>query len=215
MFDYNEFRFLYPPRPENAVSPIHINLFQNKGWWGNYKMNGTCSLVALDPSGHMHTRTRHNTPHKAWSPSTSRMPKLMAKYATPGKWSVFVAELLHSKTPETKDTLYIFDMIVRGSKELVGTTYGDRQEMLQGIFSDVQADKDTHYEIQDGLWLAKNHKVGLRERFETVKACVSKEIEGLVMKDPSGTLGLMDRTGGNQSWQVKCRIPNFEGYWGF
>lgn len=206
--DYADFRFLFAPRPENAISSGMINYFEGKGWVGTYKLNGTCSLIGIAPDGSMHTMTRHNTPHKAWNPQFSQTRNL-AKYVKRDTWTVFAAELMHSKTPNTKDTLYLFDMVVHNSKELIGTTYDERQDMLAMMFHERQGEEDSHYVIENGIWLVKNHLHDLKKKFSEIKAHPTKEFEGLVLKDPNGKLSLMTKTGQNQGWQVKVRVPNF------
>jgi hypothetical protein len=37
IFDFDEYRYLYPPRPENACSPEQIESFNARGFCGQIK----------------------------------------------------------------------------------------------------------------------------------------------------------------------------------
>jgi len=210
---YESWQFLYPPRPETAVSPDVLTDMELKGWIGTYKMNGTCSLIGVSPTGTVHTLTRHNTPHKMWS--LGNKTKAIAEFGTRGKWTVFLAELLNDKTPLIKDTLYIFDILVSDSIQLIGTTFDERQEFLRSILPPMENNAPSHTVVAPGIWLAKTLNEGFAETFRGIKEAGDKAVEGLVLKNPKGALDLMFRTGNNQGWNLKVRVPLPHSHQGF
>jgi len=219
---YENFTFLYPPRPESAILPSLIPSYEDRGWVGNYKLNGTCSLIGVGPDGAIHNLTRHNTKHKMWKPSDRT--KVLARSCPRDFWTLFVAELLNDKTPNIKDTLYIFDILVWESKQLIGTTYQERTTFLQNLLIPAKPRqgrahpwwaKRSHTVIAPGIWLANVITSGLSETFEWIKESEDRAIEGIVLKNPAGKLGMMFKEHTNTTWQVKSRIALPHSHIGF
>ena len=221
---YPDWSFLYPPRPEKAILPSLIPSFETRGWVSQYKLNGTCTFIGVDPQGGLHTLTRHNTPHKMWKPS--ERTKALAAFCPRGQWTVFIAELLNDKTPLIKDTLYLFDIIVSSSLQLVGTTFQERQDFLSELMfpKGIQDPKSNWWEkspekshavVAPGIWLAKTQRTGLRDIFTQIRDAGDKSVEGLVLKDPKGVLEYAYRAGSNQGWQCKCRVALPNSHMGF
>ncbi len=201
---YKEWKFLLPPRPETVISSSTIGFYEQRGWLAQYKKNGTCSLIGVSPEGVIHNLNRHGEAHKRWIPGAAT--RRLVEFAPKGVWTVFLGELMHEKTILIKDTLYIFDIIVAESKQLIGTTFLERQGYLTSLFPKPIGDTDSHYVMTAKIWLAKPIMRNMSETFEAIRDAKDTSNEGLVLKDPQGKLDLM-RTGANQGWQVKVRIP--------
>jgi hypothetical protein len=193
----------FPARPEYAVAPAMFSHYTGKGWLWQYKMNGTYSIIGVSPTGEIHNLNRHGEVHKQWKP-TDRTRKLV-KYATPGKWTVFLCELIDAKTPQIKDTLYIFDLCVFDSEFLLGSTFLARQVLLAGMFPRLTTNVESHYVIEEGLWLARIIQRDPAKVFKEIVKLNDSAIEGLVGKDPQGTLEPFFREKSNQAWQIKVR----------
>lgn len=201
MLPYNEWKFLYPPRPELAIPSDTIDFYEKQGYVAQVKKNGTCTLIGVDPRGQLHTLTRHNAPHIQWKPD-AQSPALRALTRLTG-WHVFEAEVLHSKTQGIKDTVYLFDILVHNSQQLVGTTWFERMQLLQQIFRPGPAQAGSH-QLDDRLFLAQTLTRGLRKTWQQLQA---PEDEGIVLKSPDARLKLCSKIDSNSSWQVKCRRP--------
>jgi len=134
-----------------------------------------------------------------WTPKAAHK----AFFEGSDKWNVFVAELLHSKTPHIKDQLYIFDQIVADGVQLIGTTFAERQAMLRQRWPNQVSEPD-QLRVHEYVSLAKNYKAGFAKLFSRLKP----EDEGLVLKDPNAKLEACVRQDANNSWQVKSRIPH-------
>jgi len=205
--EYSSFRYLWPPRPEKAIPREMLGFYANRGWVAQCKMNGTCSVLAISPERQIFAMNRHEDEHKLWQPKPAHLQDFVK---LPGKgWYVFVAELLHSKVPGIRDVNYVHDILVADGVQLAGTRFDQRQERLSWLLLNRKRGKSremlTHWEITPTLWLAKNYVNGFGDLFDRLDR---PEHEGLVLKNPAGTLSMCLREGDNSGWQVKCRRPH-------
>lgn len=192
---YTSYRYLYPPRPETKIAPDMLVAYERKGWVAQVKKNGTCTVI-FAKGDTVIFKTRHDTDHKMWSPKAVHV----APFKNDGsQWDVYVAELLHSKTKDTKDTLYVFDIIVRRGEHLTGTTFAERQKTLQAMFTGER--EFGHLRVNSGVTVATSFTTEFGRTWNSL----SDEDEGLVLKDPNGKLSLCLKAGANGTWQVKCR----------
>lgn len=203
---YTSFKYLYPPRPENALTPNRIPFYQKNGYVGQYKKNGTCSVFAINKPNSFIAMTRHNDDHKQWSFS-NYFKDCFAKYLPENHWHVLVGEVLHSKTVNVKDTIYIFDILVHNSKELYGSTFMSRQDLLKNIFdAENKEQMYSHYEIEPRFLLARNFDNGIYEMFKNIQ---DKTVdEGFVLKKKNAVLRDCHSASNNSSWQIKFRHPS-------
>lgn len=176
---------IYPPRPEKAITPSLIPFYEKRGYVAQVKKNGTCSLAIVGPDGTVEYKTRHWEDHKAWTPTES-----MSGFFSEHRDSIFVFELLHSKTPNVKNTAYLFDVLRYAGVDLTGQTLAFRLNLLSKI-RPVQCAQ-----------VAETYTVGLRGLYDGL---TEPEDEGIVLKDPVATLRGCERDGMNAGWQVKCR----------
>jgi hypothetical protein len=198
---YDAYKYLFPPRPEKAVSPEMLGFYDQQGWVAQIKKNGTCSVIAVSPTKELVTMNRHNETHKLWDPT----PASSAAFkALPGTgWYVFVAELLHSKVAGgPRDTNYLFDILVSDGEYLVGKTFAERADILDSLFPDSIGETQSHRIINSNTWVAKRHSGPFRELFDGLTA---DEDEGIVLKNPRTPLEFCFRKTNNASGQVKSR----------
>lgn len=195
--------FMWPPRPENAINRGAIGAFESMGWVAQLKMNGTCSVFEYDPTTEtLQAWTRHNEAHKLWVPDINT-PALRKLKTLKGGRYVLVGELLHSKVPGIKDTVYLFDILVSDGVELVGKTYAERQLILHGLWP-VRSETHFYNLVDDRLWVAKCLRKGFAAEFAALQ---KPEEEGLVFKNPLARLEPCYRQTSNSGWQTKCRRP--------
>ncbi len=177
--------FLYPPRPEKAIQPELIPVYEKMGSIAQIKRNGTCTVVDIDDEGVPTFWTRHKELHKAWD-----APEHIVKYFSQFPDSVIVAELLHNKHASVKDTLYIFDVLVYKDNDLVGTMLKERLEIIK----EFPKGKD--------IWFAKTYTKNLLKLYNSLTDDID---EGIVLKNPNARLKFCFKDGTNADWQVKCR----------
>lgn len=201
---YTSFAYLWPPRPDNAIGPKMLKVYEAMGFVGQFKKNGTCSVIGISPDKTIKAMNRHNEDHKLWSPT----PASSAAFKTlPGTgWYVFVAELLHSKvTGGPRDTNYIFDILVADGEYLIGKTFEERMAILNALFPVDIGEEDSHRIITPNTWVAKLIPAAFAATFAGL---ARDEDEGLVLKDPKAKLQPPTRQASNNDWQVKCRRPH-------
>ena len=199
---YDEYSYLFPPRPEQKIAVPSLGFYEQRGFWAQTKKNGTCTVI-FARKNEIIFKTRHpevaDGEHRMWKPEGDHN----AFFAGSEKWNVYVAELLNSKvTNGPKSELYIFDQIVADGVHLVGTTFAERQVMLHDKFDGT--DEGDQVRIAKRITLAKCFDEGFADRFSKLKP----EDEGLVLKNPNGILKPCFKMDSNASWQVKCRIPH-------
>ena len=182
--NYTKATFLYPPRPVAKIIPGLLGFYENRGYWGQIKKNGTCSILGVGPKGEIYTQSRHGEDHRSWKPSEESLRPFKSR--ANGKWRVFVVEVMDAKTPLIKDTIYVHDIIVNDSVILEGTTFSERQDLLRGIFQYLTQGGFGYDKITEKVWLAQLIKKKFKVIFDSIKN--PNVDEGLVLKDPNGKL---------------------------
>lgn len=207
--DFKEWRYLYPPRPESAVTCDLITMYEQDGWVGQYKKNGTCAVIGVGPGHSFEWMNRHRANLK-WTP-TEQIQGMLWEIFGSRAWTVLIGELLHSKVKGIRNKLYLFDYVVLEGEYQLGTTFRERTKILRERFEPyVQGESGSHWLADDGLWLAKTLGSDLEIMFRGID---KPEDEGLVLKDPNGKLGDCDRQNTNGHWQVKVRHPKKNFAW--
>ena len=215
---YENYQYLWPPRPSKAIPDAQLGWYEKRGWVGQMKKNGTCTVVFVSPDGELTFKTRHNDDHKMWTPT----PKSTECFRDlPGKgWYVFVVEVLHNKTALIKDTVYIFDILVNDGELLLGTTFTERMDMLKKIFgvedfddpNVVRLSQESHYVLSPNCWLAKTITGDFAKVMRVANAQKPESgapvDEGIVLKRPDAKLEMPTKASANSRWQVKCRVAH-------
>lgn len=210
---YEGYTYLWPPRPKKAIPDNQLHFFEKRGWVAQMKKNGTCTVVFVSPEGEITFKTRHNADHKMWKP-TEKSTAIFKNLPGEG-WYVFVVEVLHNKTSQVKDTIYIFDILVNDGELLIGKTFLERMNMLKEIFgihdenNVVSLSNTSHYVLNSNAWLART----IEGNFEQVMRIANNQKpevgapldEGIVLKNPKSKLDTPNKNR-NNSWQVKCRV---------
>lgn len=196
--NYDEYKYLWPPRPETKIPQGSIKFYTKLGYAAQVKKNGTCTVI-FARGNEVIFKTRHNDDHRAWQPKTEHV-KFFANRSN--KWNVFVAELLHSKTPHIKDQLYLFDIIVHEGQQLVGKTFDERQTLLHSLWEGT--------EERDQIRVSPNVAIArtFYEGFDALWAGLQAEDEGLVFKRRAAKLEACMKQTSNSGWQAKCRRPH-------
>lgn len=207
MNEYTEFRYLYPPRPENKVAPMTMNMMPKLGYVAQKKRNGTCTIIFARGS-EVIFKTRHpeyeNGNHRAWQPNDRHMEFFGS---LSNKWNVFVGELLHSKGEGVRDEIFLFDQLVHEGTYLVGSTFIERQALMVARWPDGE-DEGDQFRIHEHVALAKLITKDFKKEFENLNTLD----EGLVFKLAQGKLRPCVSANANSAWQSKCRHPKAKTY---
>ena len=202
---YTRWQFLFPPRPDAAIPSAMLAFYEKKGWSAQYKKNGTNTIIGISPEKEFTAMTRHKTEHKAWQ-LTGHIKKELTRLFPEAEWFVLCAEIMHSKTPTIKDTIYIHDCLVWQGEFLLNSTFAERCKLLDDrMIPNSVSESESHYvcDTEGKIWFAKRFTKKFKEIFQAIKNV--KIDEGLVLKDPEGKLRACSRPDDNSGWQVKCR----------
>jgi hypothetical protein len=210
---FDRYRYLSPPRPETKIMPETLDSGIYRNWICQVKKNGTCSVIYVPPKGEPFAKTRHekDPEHKVWAFSERSAGSFIG--ARTKGWSVYVAELMHSKGNGIRDTNYIHDVLVYDGEYLIGKTYEERHTLLLKAFRVTSKYHGipgpvSHVEVDDNTWIARNFrcepKTICEKGFSKLFGMLGKEDEGVVLKNPKGVL----LTRNNDSWQIKSRRPH-------
>lgn len=200
---YQRFQYLHPPRPDLAIPSELLHVYESKGWIAQFKKNGTNTIIAISPDKQIITMNRHKAAHKAWA-ITEHIKNELLRLFPENKWFVLCAEIMHSKTPTIKDTIYIYDMLVWCGDFMYNSTFEERAEILDSrLITNVES--TTHYVCDSAgkIWYAKRFNKNFLDLFNSIRDI--KIDEGLVLKNPKGRLNTCAKSDDNKSWQVKCR----------
>ena len=201
MNEYNDFQYLWPPRPETKIAKTMLGFYQTRGYMAQKKKNGTCTVI-FSCGDKVLFKTRHGDEndgnHKLWTPQDDHIKFFQGRE----KWNVYVAELLHSKTPTVKNQLYIFDIIVDEGEQLVDTTFEERQLLLQSRWTGDYEPLKHQTRVHEYVSVAEN----LTGDFDSIYDNLQPEDEGLVLKNPTAKLKACLKPDSNAPWQVKCRV---------
>ena len=211
---YTDYSYIWPPRPgsKQAIPPSMVASKEALGCWAQIKKQGTNNTLYVGPDRFVRPMNRHKAEHKQWSP-TAQTHMTFANLPGTG-WYVFSAELMHNKVsdPKLKNINYIHDILVMNGEYLVGTTFADRQKILEDLFPHtVMPMSGIGYRVIDpNTWLAINYLPGtLKGGFIGLfKSLTRPEDEGLVFKRPDAKLAICFRETANDHWQFKCRRPS-------
>lgn len=226
---------IYPPRPSAIVPRAETNIYADRGWCGQLKYNDSRMLLKLlygsyrpdgssdDPVIELWNRhgekLRYHLPDFLRDEILGIISKL--EMNTVDTWHLFDGGLLHFKHSAIKDSIVLWDVLVRDDEYLIGTTYRQRYDLLaQAAVGDWCFTDPKGEEHKFGLTFCKeNGHIFIPECFQPGKwdevwelvERVNQDypqplLEGLVMKNPVGELELGFPQQNNSSWMSRSRV---------
>jgi ATP-dependent DNA ligase len=202
---YNSYRYIYPPRPKNAIPDSELNFWDNKSLIAQPKLNGSNCVIFMDGTRNM-VMNRHN---QRLTNFELPQAELMALYkCNPGELMVINGEYLNkSKQDERGVTfnhkLVIFDILVFKSDYLVGSTFSDRITLLDELYGTKDSEKPYLYSVSDNVYRVKSFETGFKQIFDDLTKI--DMVEGLVLKRKSAKLEIGNTENNNTKSQLKAR----------
>ena len=202
---YDKYKYIYPPRPATVLAPSALDRFEEMGFWGQPKLNGSNSISFTD-SKSLTFMNRHKQPFTNFKLNKEEIISIHK-----GKgWMSFCGEYMNKSQRDTNGKVFnqklvLYDLIVFENQHLIGSTFEERQKLMDEVFPS-QGDFDPFLQvISDNIFRVKNFKKELLTNF---KAVTQHEMyEGEVLKRPTGKLEAGYREANNVGWQAKCRKP--------
>jgi hypothetical protein len=216
-------RYIYPPRATTAIPRDGLTILAQRGWIAQLKFNDTHIELDYDGSKINTIWDRHGK--KPVYDFTRLQPdldalgqKLVNSNHGEGRY-LLDGGLLHSKHPAIKDTIVIWDILIKNDQYLLGTSYTERHHELDNLCTTERykfqgLDLGTH--ITPRIFRPDNYLASAGDLTQWDKAwgivnTINKDyehplLEGLICKDPRGRLkqGLVEKN--NNDWMTRSRV---------
>jgi len=201
---YASYRYIYPPRPKNAIPSSELHAYDNVSMIAQPKLDGSNCLVFTD-GVQVKTMNRHGEPM-----SRFEIPKeeILSLYKGNGGWTVINGEYMNKSKREDSGTTFnhkfvIFDLLVVDGDYLVAKTFDQRIKMLDDMFGVNDSELSYLHGISENVYRVKSFDKSFLERFETLSRI--DMVEGLVMKRRNARLEIGNTELNNTKSQLKCR----------
>ncbi len=203
---YINYRYIFPPRPKNAISPDDLNFWDNGTLICQPKLNGSNCLIFTNGQKIM-VMNRHNQRLTNFQLSDAEVKNL---YRGNGGWMILNGEYLNkSKSDETGQVFnhkfVIFDILCYDGDYLVGKTFEERVNLLDTLYDCIESEKDYLYSISTNVYRVKSYRDGFKSFFD--KYTPIEMIEGVVLKRANARLELGATEQNNVKSQLKSRKP--------
>ena len=204
MSKYNTYRYIYPPRPKNAIPPSDLEFWDNGSLIAQPKLNGSNCVIFTDGDSQM-VMNRHNQRMTNFRLSQDEINQL---YRGDGKWMIINGEYMNkNKKDETNNPfnhkLVIFDILTFEGDYLIGKTFEERILLLDELYGQVDCDKDYLYQITDNIYRVKSYQTNFTDLFNRLTQI--DMLEGLVMKRKNARLERGTTENNNTKSQLKSR----------
>lgn len=216
---FDTFKYLFPPRTEMKIPPGPGGV--RKIWEGfpdalaQFKMDGTRNLMYVFPDQHVECWNRHEEKQKQYTLTPSMAKQVRALNLPAGKFHVLDGELIHAKTKNIKDVMYMFDILVFDGEYLIGENYITRYNLLASLMKGTGSKlwSETYFPsdfspIEGRMYLAENYPATKWEWMWQVAQSVDF-CEGMVLKrtGPVSALTTGYRQINNDGFMLRVRKP--------
>ena len=203
---YSNYRYIYPPRPKNAIPSSDLNSYDNGTMLAQPKLDGSNCLIFTDGKT-VKVMNRHSQPITRFEIPTE---EILSLYKGSGGWTVINGEYMNkSKRDETGNTFnhkfVIFDILVNDGDYLIGKTFDQRVKILDEMFDTIESEKQYLYSISANVFRVKTYTERLLDNFERLVRI--DMVEGLVMKRKNARLEIGNTELNNVNSQLKSRKP--------
>jgi ATP-dependent DNA ligase len=203
---YSNYRYIYPPRPKNAIPSSDLNSYDNGTMLAQPKLDGSNCLIFTDGKN-VKVMNRHSQPITRFEIPTE---EILSLYKGSGGWTVINGEYMNkSKRDETGNTFnhkfVIFDILVNDGDYLIGKTFDQRVKILDEMFDTIESEKQYLYSISANVFRVKTYMERLLDNFERLVRI--DMVEGLVMKRKNARLEIGNTELNNVNSQLKSRKP--------
>jgi hypothetical protein len=201
---YVNYRYIYPPRPKNAISPDDLNFWDNDSLLAQPKLNGSNCLIFTNGLKFI-VMNRHNQRLTNFRLTDEEVKSL---YRGNGGWMILNGEYLNkSKLDETgqpfNHKFVIFDILCFDGEYLVGKTFEERVSLLDQLYGQINSEKDYLFTVSENVLRVKSYLNGFADIFNQLTPI--DMIEGLVMKRKNARLEFGSSEMNNVKSQIKCR----------
>lgn len=219
-------KYIYPPRPMSGSLPVEkIHIYEGYGWKYQPKFNDNHLCISKNGDdvrfftrhAKEFTRTKYDF---EVSPLINEVNEVFEKLGLTEGIQYLDGGLLHSKHQYFKNTIVIWDILVRDNEHLVGTTYKERYEWLlskldgEPYYIELNGEKfQVGIKITDNIFIPimLDDPMEVWDLTNNVNEAANWEsgeplLEGVMCKSPSGVLKSGRREKNNSDWLARCRV---------
>lgn len=203
MTNYDNFYYIYPPRPKNAIDPKHLNSWDDNSMICQIKTNGSNAVIFMDGKD-CFVYNRHGSRLTTFELQKEEILKL---YSGKG-WMVLNAEYLNKSKKDERNAsfnhkLILFDILVYNSEYLIGKTFSERVELMDILFGTKDSEKEFLFSVSENVYRVKSYQKDFKQIFD--KFTTIDVVEGVVLKRKNARLELGSTESNNSKSQVKSR----------
>lgn len=201
---YSSYRYIYPPRPKNAIPQEDLRGFDNGSMFASIKLDGSNCLIFTDGKT-IHVMNRH-----AQRMTRFEIPdeEVLSLYKGTGGWTVLNGEYMNKNKRDASGRqfnhkLAIFDILVNDGDYLIGKTFEQRQSILASMFGEKESEHDFLFSITDSVYRVRSYFSGFDEIYRRLVGI--DMVEGVVLKRKAARLEMGNTELNNTRSQLKCR----------
>ncbi len=203
MAKYLNYRYIFPPRPKNAIPDTELGFWDNGSLIAQPKLNGSNCVIFTNGEKTI-VMNRHNQRLTNFNLSDNEIKDI---YRGEG-WMILNGEYMNKSKSDESNQVFnhkfvIFDILGFNSEYLVGKTFEERIQLLDSIYGQVDSEKEYLFKVTENVYRVKSYEVDFKNIFD--KLTPIDMIEGLVMKRKNARLELGTSENNNTKSQLKCR----------
>lgn len=203
MTKYLNYRYIFPPRPKNAIPDTELSFWDNGSLLAQPKLNGSNCVIFTNGEKTI-VMNRHNQRLTNFNISDNEIKDI---YRGEG-WMILNGEYMNKSKSDENSQVFnhkfvIFDILGFNGEYLVGKTFEERVILLDEIYGQVDSDKEYLFKVTENVYRVKSYTVDFKNIFD--KLTPIDMLEGLVMKRKNARLELGTSENNNTRSQLKCR----------
>lgn len=203
---YSSYRYIFPPRPKNAIPDDELGFWDNGSLIAQPKLNGS-NCVIFTNGVKIITMNRHNQRLTNFRLSDEEVKGL---YRGNGEWTVINGEYMNKSKMDERGLVFnhkfvIFDILALDGDYMVGQTFENRIILLDELYGKKECEKDYLYNISENIYRVKSYNNDFKRLFDRLTNN-NQLIEGLVMKRKNAKLEIGTSESNNIRSQLKCRV---------
>jgi hypothetical protein len=203
MAKYLNYRYIFPPRPKNAIPDTELSFWDNGSLLAQPKLNGSNCVIFTNGEKTI-VMNRHNQRLTNFNISDNEIRDI---YRGEG-WMILNGEYMNKSKSDENNQVFnhkfvIFDILGFNGDYLVGKTFEERIQLLDSIYGQVDSEKEYLFKVTENVYRVKSYVGDFKSLYD--KLTPIDMIEGLVMKRKNARLELGTSENNNTKSQLKCR----------
>jgi len=203
MAKYLNYRYIFPPRPKNAIPDTELGFWDNGSLIAQPKLNGSNCVIFTNGEKTI-VMNRHNQRLTNFNISENEIKDI---YRGEG-WMILNGEYMNKSKSDENNQVFnhkfvIFDILGFNGDYLVGKTFEERIQLLDTIYGQVDSEKEYLFKVTENVYRVKSYVDDFKSLYDKLTSI--DMIEGLVMKRKNARLELGTSENNNTKSQLKCR----------